>query len=659
MLKRRSLVLCTLGSLLAFAGVVSRLGADEKLTELVKKVQPSVVVIFTFDADGKPLGQGSGFLYGADELVVTNHHVLDKASFARIKLSNKKMVPVARVHAVDEQGDLMMVSLGTIAEEAVSLPVNREMPEVGSDIVVIGSPLGLEMTVSQGIVSAVREVEWFPERIMQISAPISPGSSGGPVFNMKGEVVGVVMSQMVNGQNLNFAIPGSRVVGLERCKPRTLAEWTAGLSDQDLEAADEQYQQGEDSWVKSQYEEALPFLDEAIRINASHEEAYRAMGYCLKALNRPDDARKAFQNLTRINPDFAESYKHLASLETGLGNYDAAITALREVTRIEPALAGGWCDLAVACRNFGSTDDAIAAFKEAVRLEPDLYRARYGLAYAYEWRGDWTDAAESYRAALRIWPDSVWAHASLSGVLINMDEKAAAEAECREVIRLAPEDADLRQHVALDLAELGLYEDSIAQFREAIKLRPEFYFYEQMGGTYHLMGRYDDAIQAYKDGMEISPDYTVLHMSLVKTYNAAGRYEDSLETCGAAIAIDGETHYWCSVLGDVYTLLERHDEAVDAYTKAVELDSFWGETPYKLGEALERAGRAEEAPEAYGKALEALASYAERFPDDGATRLLLGKTHLKLGDKDAALQDYETLKGLDEKLAEELGKLLE
>ena len=83
----------------------------------------------------------------------------------------------------------------------VNLSLNTTIPEVGQDIIAIGGPLGLEKTVSQGIVSAIRN------NTIQITAPISPGSSGGPVLNMKGEVIELVSSQMIVGQNLNFAIP--------------------------------------------------------------------------------------------------------------------------------------------------------------------------------------------------------------------------------------------------------------------------------------------------------------------------------------------------------------------------------------------------------------------------------------------------------------------
>ena len=82
---------------------------------------------------------------------------------------------------------------------------NSESVEVGDEVVAIGNPLGLKNTISPGIISGIREMEGF--KVFQLTAPISSGSSGGPLFNLYGEVIGVTYSSMIKGQNLNFAIP--------------------------------------------------------------------------------------------------------------------------------------------------------------------------------------------------------------------------------------------------------------------------------------------------------------------------------------------------------------------------------------------------------------------------------------------------------------------
>jgi hypothetical protein len=122
-------------------------------------------------------------------------------SKAVVNTSDGREFQVRNITAINKSNDLVRVSLSTTGHNFTNLRLNTTAPQAGQEVIAIGGPLGLENTVSQGIVSAIRENK------TQITAPISPGSSGGPVLNMNGEVIGIVSSQMVSGQNLNFAIP--------------------------------------------------------------------------------------------------------------------------------------------------------------------------------------------------------------------------------------------------------------------------------------------------------------------------------------------------------------------------------------------------------------------------------------------------------------------
>src|SRR5258705_13554348 len=106
-------------------------------------------------------------------------------------------------------------------ERARPIELVAKLPDEGESIVVIGNPLKLEGSVSDGIVSAVREVP-NSYRIIQIPAPISHGNSGSPVFNLRGQVLGVVTVKVTNGQNINPAIAAARVGQLRAGKPQPL-----------------------------------------------------------------------------------------------------------------------------------------------------------------------------------------------------------------------------------------------------------------------------------------------------------------------------------------------------------------------------------------------------------------------------------------------------
>lgn len=159
---------------LFFILTVSSAPGQENLPVLIKKVAPSIVVIVTYDQEGKILGQGSGFFINTKGDVVTNSHVLQEANRAVVRTNDGKEYPVEKIMAEDKAGDLIQVSANIPKETARPLSIIATLPEVGEKIVVIGTPLGLDKTVSDGIVSAVREIPGFGN-IIQVTAPISPG----------------------------------------------------------------------------------------------------------------------------------------------------------------------------------------------------------------------------------------------------------------------------------------------------------------------------------------------------------------------------------------------------------------------------------------------------------------------------------------------------
>jgi S1-C subfamily serine protease len=193
------------------------------LAPLVKKIQPSVVTITTFNTSGESERLGSGFFVNKDGLVVTNYHVVEGAYRIIVETSNGTKYNVRTVIDSDKNNDLASLLVDIRSDKNNYLKISAVLPEPGDRVMVIGSPLGLEQTVSDGVVSAIRNITKTGE-ILQISAPISPGSSGGPVVNLRGEVIGVATFQIVAGQNLNFAIPGYRVLAIQKRSENIIEE---------------------------------------------------------------------------------------------------------------------------------------------------------------------------------------------------------------------------------------------------------------------------------------------------------------------------------------------------------------------------------------------------------------------------------------------------
>ncbi len=186
---------------------------DEASTEqVVKQSADAVVLIFVLDSSGKEKSLGSGFVVSLDGKIVTNYHVIKDAEKALVKLSNGAFFPMESILASDAKRDLALIKVN--GKNLPTLPVgDSKAVLVGQRVVAIGSPLGLENTVSDGIVSALRDeddgVSWI-----QTTAPVSPGNSGGPLLTMDGKVVGVITWGIRMGQNLNFAATSNEVSAL-------------------------------------------------------------------------------------------------------------------------------------------------------------------------------------------------------------------------------------------------------------------------------------------------------------------------------------------------------------------------------------------------------------------------------------------------------------
>jgi S1-C subfamily serine protease len=174
--------------------------------EIARKVFSSTVLLVMEDVNGQPLSLGSGF-FVRDGEIASNLHVVEGAATGYAKMvGEQKKYDIEGITAVDPQRDLIILKISARPSHTLSIG-NSDAVQVGEPVYAVGNPQGLEGTFSQGIVSSIRQVG--QDKLLQITAPISPGSSGGPVLNEKGEVIGVSVATFRGGQNLNFAIPSN------------------------------------------------------------------------------------------------------------------------------------------------------------------------------------------------------------------------------------------------------------------------------------------------------------------------------------------------------------------------------------------------------------------------------------------------------------------
>lgn len=185
--------------------LISNTILGQSAKEIAKNCLPSTVSLVMEDNFKQPVSLGSGFIIENGK-IVTNLHVIEGAKYGYVFVNGSSTKhKIEGYFSIDKQNDLAILSVPTISGKSLSLVSNN--PEIGEKIYAIGNPKGLSGTISEGIVSGIRNLE--NKELIQITAPISPGSSGGPVINNAGQVIGVAVGTLTSGQNLNFAIPSS------------------------------------------------------------------------------------------------------------------------------------------------------------------------------------------------------------------------------------------------------------------------------------------------------------------------------------------------------------------------------------------------------------------------------------------------------------------
>lgn len=193
--------------------------------DIFRKVSPAVAVVLTSAGDGKTSSLSSGVILGADGVVFTAYHAVKNANQVQIRLANGETYDQVELVGFDERRDVAALRIPAMNLPALAV-ANSSEAKPGDALYVIANPRGLNSSVSNGVLSAVRLADEVPGagsgyRLLQLTAPISPGSSGGVVVDAQARALGIVVSTLEGGQNLNFAVPLDSVAGISAQGGRT------------------------------------------------------------------------------------------------------------------------------------------------------------------------------------------------------------------------------------------------------------------------------------------------------------------------------------------------------------------------------------------------------------------------------------------------------
>ena len=437
----------------------------QTVPQIAEKALAATVSLEMRDRNGAVLSRGSGFFVRSN-LLATNYHVIEGAARGTAKLVDRyKAYTIEGITATDKTNDLVLLKVSVYGINPLPLG-DSDTVRIGETVYVAGNPLGLEGTVSDGIISSRRDR--YTKGRLQMTAPISPGSSRGPVLNSKGKVIGVSVSGYhgLGAQNLNFAIPSSYLKTLlaRSGTVQPFSEESQSIS------AETYFIRGREKFELGDYEAAIADFDAAIRLQPNNTLAYCGRGFAKEGLGQYFAAISDYDTAIRLQPDYADAYYSRGNAKSNLGQHFAAIADYDMAIRLKPDDAYVYHHRGDAKRRLGQYHTAIADFSTTIRLKPDD-------AFAYCIRGYAKSKLEQYHAAIadfstaiRIQPDYAFAYYSRGSAKSSLGQPYAAIADYNTAIRLKPDDASAYYIRGITKARLGQYGKARLDLRSAWNL---------------------------------------------------------------------------------------------------------------------------------------------------------------------------------------------
>lgn len=478
--------------------------------QLFASASPAVVKLTIKEDDQRPIGTGSGFIIASDKLsdgvststVITNYHVIYPAVFVAVAFQDDGTGAVNRVVVEDPSADIAVLEVLSSCRSLQALKLCAgQSPAIGTKVFTIGSPLGFTNTLSEGLVSGYRERnerrQW-----MQITAPISPGSSGGPVLSIDGCVLGMTTATTTDGQNVNFAVPAKEISRAlkAQAKPRGIshgaslrlerqfADWDAEWQLLRLSGRSEAEAQREASAVVYAADCEHDLLQKGVR--EGDQLALFLTAQCLSAYQRDDEAVAMLKRATDAKPG---EFAYLAFYELGW-----ALRAADSPTRA----TGGRTLEAVF-------EGALRAWIKAKELRPDFAPARFQLAEACRVLDRYPEALLEADAVVSLLPRCYKGYVERGKILALLGRREAFERDFEQAARLRPNDAEVYNDKAEGYEALDACKDVAEASQAAIALDPDNWLaHVRVVSALAQMGRCDEAFDHFHKAKlgELTPD---------------------------------------------------------------------------------------------------------------------------------------------------------
>jgi tetratricopeptide (TPR) repeat protein len=429
--------------------------------QIYKKVSGAVVVILAYNDNNELSTQGSGVVLNDKGYVVTNYHILSGNKRIEI-LHGKNIVPYVDIIGIDVEKDILILKIEAKKFPAVKLGQSNSL-RVGQKVFAIGSPMGLENTITEGIISGLRNYDELRRNFIQISASISSGSSGGAILNSKGELIGISTLTIKEGQNLNFAIPIDDI----------LKVFKTSYSKNDQFKNFELFKLGYDANENKNYQQALKYFSRYLSKNPQDARAYYQRGISKMQLKDYSGSIQDYNKSIELNSKDEYPYLFRAFIKLDLENYKDALQDCNKAIEINPAFEAAYYQRGILKSRLKDDAGAINDFNKVISFDPqraDAYKMR---GYSKSYLKNYEDAIKDYNKCIEIEPDNA--------------EFYSARADAK--------------------SSLKNDEGAIQDYNKAIELNPKYaYAYVVRGFTKYFLGDKEGACLDWSKAKELGSD---------------------------------------------------------------------------------------------------------------------------------------------------------
>jgi tetratricopeptide (TPR) repeat protein len=411
--------------------------------ELFRRISPSVFVVEALDESGSVTAIGSGVTVSASE-IATNKHVVEHSKTLRIRWGEQSWRAIT--WSEDPEHDICVVEVEGLHARPVPLRFSRGL-RIGERVYSVGAPEGLELTISEGLISGMR----FPAggRMIQTSAPISPGSSGGGLFDTQGRLVGITSLISKAGQNLNFAVPAEWILPLANDEGiiRLLAAIVAPAGNHQIAASDLDLDSHQ--WF---------LLGDRADKNKDYAEA-----------------SFAFHQAIALEPSNPENWIFLGQTQRDWGHLEDAIKAFTQAVQLRPNQKDGiaWFQLGECYSDLKQYDEAVAAFKKALEIDSTDDISAIALGFAYEDLHEYELAIQTFGQIVKQYPCYHDAIKDLGMAYWLADKRTEAMQTFRKMVVCDPQNEKDWLYIGAFYEDSQQYEEAIAAFEKATKISPQ------------------------------------------------------------------------------------------------------------------------------------------------------------------------------------------